>query len=63
MFLAKLFPAFIIFVLANTVAAQQKQGDFDLLCEGERVTTIGVGIPVDRDRSFRFVVTGDSGSS
>ena len=22
-----------------------------------------VGIPVDRDRSFRFVVTGDSGSS
>jgi hypothetical protein len=22
-----------------------------------------MGIPVDRDRSFRFVVTGDSGSS
>jgi hypothetical protein len=22
-----------------------------------------LGIPVDRDRSFRFVVTGDSGSS
>ena len=41
MFPAKLFPAFIIFVLANNVAAQQKQGDFDLLCEGEKVTTIG----------------------
>ena len=29
------------------------------------VCTLGrlVGIPVDRDRSFRFVVTGDSGSS
>jgi len=25
--------------------------------------TLSVGIPVDRDRSFRFVVTGDSGSS
>ena len=27
------------------------------------VAGVKVGIPVDRDRSFRFVVTGDSGSS
>ena len=28
-----------------------------------KVSRFWMGIPVDRDRSFRFVVTGDSGSS
>ena len=38
------------------LGAAQKGPVFDMAVEH-------VGIPVDRDRSFRFVVTGDSGGS
>lgn len=31
-------PAFIIVFIANTVVAQPQQADFDLLCQGTRVT-------------------------
>ena len=34
-----------------------------LKLKGLQPKSIDVGIPVDRDRSFRFIVTGDSGLS
>jgi len=37
-------------------------GDDQILMNA-REAIASVGIPVDRDRSFRFVVTGDSGLS
>jgi len=41
----------------STIAMQARLGN------GVVLSWPQVGIPVDRDRSFRFVVTGDSGGS